>query len=276
MAKDNIMPRGLVVLGTGAKIYYTESDVISDLKLVSNEVVQVVGKNSSDDGLGYFAIIESTNKNGIQLNNGLYANPIPNTNGSEKLDKGNLNPNLTNAEKIVNALENTIGLKFDSNLLDLSQQGTKLEGKAYLFEGDIYKCIKQTESKTPESDEFEPISNNKLSERLDNLSTRYNGIVLYEAKDDSYPTSITISDSYLNYDLLFIYVNLDGSPTGNMHKFGYVLPVDIHLPGIACCLNQYGIPSPNAIEIKINKSEPTKINISDTGIAIVKLVGVRF
>ena len=44
-----------------------------------------------------------------------------------------------------------------------------------MFDGDIYKCIKQTEATTPESVNFQPISNNKLSDRLDNLrSINYN------------------------------------------------------------------------------------------------------
>lgn len=73
-----------------------------------------------------------------------------------------------NAKSILNALENNQGLKFDT-ILNIGDEGTKKVGFCYLFEGDIYKCIQQTESKTPESDEFEPISNNKLSERLDNL-----------------------------------------------------------------------------------------------------------
>ena len=87
-----------------------------------------------------------------------------------KLDKGSEDLKLSNAELIVKAIEANQGLKFDT-VLNIDDVGTKQEGYCYMFDGDIYKCIKQTEATTPESANFQPISNNKLSDRLDNLGT---------------------------------------------------------------------------------------------------------
>lgn len=89
-----------------------------------------------------------------------------------KLDKGSEDLKLSNAELIVKAIESTQGLKFDT-ILNIDDVGTKKEGYCYMFEGDIYKCIKQTEATTPESVNFQPISNNKLCDRLDNLFNIY-------------------------------------------------------------------------------------------------------
>lgn len=91
---------------------------------------------------------------------------------NNKLDKGNVSENFNNAEKIVQALESNQGLKFDT-ILNIDDVGTKQEGYCYMFEGDIYKCIKRTEATTPESANFQPISNNKLSGRLDSLFENY-------------------------------------------------------------------------------------------------------
>ena len=85
-----------------------------------------------------------------------------------KLDKGSEDLKLSNAELIVKAIESNQGLKFDT-ILNIDDVGAKQEGYCYMFEGDIYKCLKQTDGVTPESANFQPISNNKLSDRLDNL-----------------------------------------------------------------------------------------------------------
>lgn len=85
-----------------------------------------------------------------------------------------------------------------------------------------------------------------------------------------------MSDSYLNYDMLFVYVNLDGSPLDYIHKHGYVIPVDLELAGISCAINQYGIPNTNYVQIDFRKSNPLTASISNTNVAICKVIGVSF
>lgn len=101
----------------------------------------------------------------IQLINTLYAKEyFAVTNDLQNVNKNS----VLNAEIVKKLAESNQGLKFDT-ILNIDDVGTKREGYCYMFEGDIYKCIKQTEATTPESANFQPISNNKLSDRLDNL-----------------------------------------------------------------------------------------------------------
>lgn len=133
------------------------------------DVVEVLGYYTAGDGAGHKRVIaDSDDGSGVQLDNGLYANIVPNSNGNDKMDKGDVNPNLSNAEKIVKAIESNQGLKFGT-ILNIDDVGTKQEGYCYMFEGDIYKCLAENDEVTPESAYFQPISNNKLSDRLDNL-----------------------------------------------------------------------------------------------------------
>lgn len=166
MSKDKRVPFGIYAPdGSKLKSYNTEQDVKSDINLISNQVAQIIGKTTVNDGLGYTAIIESTNKNGIPLDNGLFANPIPNTNGSEKVDK-------TIYESDKQGLEN----KVDSNM-GTKQDGvfplTQAEvGKTYRAgNGKLYKCITAysgTEITLP-NDNFRELSIVENSSRLDNL-----------------------------------------------------------------------------------------------------------
>lgn len=77
--------------------------------------------------------------------------------------------NTDNINKNYELIESNTGLPFDPNIRDISDVGTKVKDICYLFEGEIYKCLVNTDATTPESDKFQPISNNKLSDRLDNL-----------------------------------------------------------------------------------------------------------
>lgn len=99
--------------------------------------------------------------------------------------------------------------------------------------------------------------------------------ILYEAQNENYHTSITLSKSYLLFDYLEIFVNLDGTPLEMVAKHGYVIPIDKNLYGIAASINQYGIIHANYVQIWLTKNYPTIVGISDTSVAIVKVNGVN-
>ena len=110
--------------------------------------------------------------------------------------------------------------------------------------------------------------------KLDSFS-KFKREILYEAQNENYPTSITLSKSYLLFDYLEIFVNLDGTPLEKGQKHGYVMPIDKNLYGIAASINQYGIMHTNYVQIMVTKKYPTIVGISDTGVAIVKVNGVN-
>ena len=172
------------------------------VKTAYDKGVEALGKANTKLDAGHVAEdyntaekIENKIKSSIELAN-------------TKLDKGSEDLKLSNAELIVKAIESNQGLKFDT-ILNIDDVGTKQEGYCYMFDGDIYKCIKQTEATTPESANFQPISNNKLSDRLDNLR-RCQVDYIVESKTYTKGTVFN-TDEILDNDIFIISVGLNST-----------------------------------------------------------------
>lgn len=154
----------------------------------------------------------------IQLINTLYAKEY----FAVTSDLQNVNKkSVLNAEIVKKLAESNQGLKFDA-ILNIDDVGTKHEGYCYMFDGDIYKCIKQTEGVTPESDNFQPISNNKLNDRLDNLfETTYVGD--YEITGtDSTMTKIPLKDVLNDKSFVQFYLVPKGSLSNVNYYFNHI------------------------------------------------------
>lgn len=155
--------------------YNTIQDVINDIGLTIGLVVETDGYNALGDGFDAKYLITNINEQGsILLKNGNYAKEISNSNGSKKLDKGNLPATITDAKEIYDLLENNSGLNFDKNLLFLNDKGVKTQGKIYFDRNKVgmFECIKTTPEDyvANSTTYFVDISNKSSSDRLSNLN----------------------------------------------------------------------------------------------------------
>ena len=88
-----------------------------------------------------------------------------------KLTKGSLPAEITDAKGIYDLIENNSGLNFDPNLLFLNDAGTKTQDKIYFDRNKkgLFRCTQTTTTTTNSTTYFEDISNKSSADRLTKL-----------------------------------------------------------------------------------------------------------
>lgn len=131
MAKDRVLQPFLSI----SKDKFTV-DTIEDLKLRKDfnigDVVELNGYNAAGDGLGHKRKISNANDGtGVQLNNGLWGNVVPNSDGSKKQDK--IDNRLTTVSKdVVEAINSCYSPVNKPNPIDIgafTSNGGQLNNK---------------------------------------------------------------------------------------------------------------------------------------------------
>lgn len=103
---------------------------------------------------------------------------------NNKLNRGSLPLEIVDAKGLYDLIENNSGLKFDKNLLFLTETGTKYVDNIYFDPNKkgLFKCIKQTTTTVNSTTYFVDISNEANSNKLENLQ----GITTADLKSNGY------------------------------------------------------------------------------------------
>lgn len=106
---------------------------------------------------------------------------------NNKLNRGSLPLEIVDAKGLYDLIENNSGLKFDKNLLFLTETGTKYVDNIYFDPNKkgLFKCIKQTTTTVNSTTYFVDISNEANSNKLENLTEiqiHYQGNDKYNGK----------------------------------------------------------------------------------------------
>ena len=131
----------------------------------------------------------------------------------------------------------------------IQDPGQKVKGKFYLDKntGKLYRCVNNTNSTTNSTDNFQDVSLDAISDKLDNLF-KLNRIMNQKTSTGKLP----LIDNYTKYKFLIFYSELDGNDGQIAHT--YMMPVNTNFQYQMVSINQWGSPNTNAIELILNST----------------------